>query len=342
VVTGNNNLLIKLAAAFVFALAGTVLSQTPTPHQELSPSDKPVDDREAKEKRARELIKQARVAIGGEDALSKVQTLSVSGKMRHFIKYVSVQSPTKVVDKEKNLSGKLEFDFLLPARFRKKVSGHTLRGFGYSYVEIVNGERAWRNPPLRTISSKNDSRVVDIDDFERTIELQARGARQQMTIYSLGWLLEELPTFPLKFIYAGQFQTYSGPADVIVAEGPENFQLFLLLDPQTNLPISVASTFINSRQQPVIVESARFFDRKSMIETFQRARSERQARTTPPQRYELHLKFSDYRQIAGLLFPHRITTLLNREIIEEVRFDQFEINRPINPKKFEGQPEPKY
>jgi hypothetical protein len=92
----------------------------------------------------------------------------------------------------------------------------------------------------------------------------------------------------------------------------------------------------------VIVESARFFDRKSMIETFQRARSERQARTTPPQRYELHLKFSDYRQIAGLLFPHRITTLLNREIIEEVRFDQFEINRPINPKKFEGQPEPKY
>jgi hypothetical protein len=342
VVTGNNKLLINIAAAFIFALGGPVLSQTPASHQDISPIDKTVEDSAAKEERARELIKRGRVAIGGEDALSRVQTLSVSGKLRRFIKYVSVQSPTRVVDKEKNLSGKLEFDFLLPDRYRKKVSGQTMRGFGYSYAEIVNGERAWRNPPLRTISSRNDSRVVDIDDFERTIELQARGAREQMTIYLLGWLLQPLPTFPLKFIYGGQFQTYSGLAEVIIVEGPENFQLFLLLDPQTNLPISVAATFIHSRQQMVLVESPRFFDRRSMMETFQRARDERKARAKPPQRYELHLKFSDYRQVAGILLPHRITTLLNREAIEEVTFDQFEINHPINPKKFEGQPEPKY
>jgi hypothetical protein len=342
VVAGNNKLLIEFTAAFIFALAGTVASQTTIPHQKAHPLDKTVDDRATKEERARVLIERARVAVGGEDALIKVQSLSVSGKLRRFIKYVSVQSPTKVVDKEKTLSGKIEFDFLFPARFRKKVSGQTLRGFGYSYVEIVNGERAWRNPPLRTISSRNDSRVVDVDDFERTIELQARGARQQVTIYLLGWLLQSLPTFPLKFSYAGQFETFSGRANVIVVDGPENFQLFLLLDPQTNLPISVAATFVEPRQQTVIVEAALFFDRRSMMETFLRARNERKARTKPPQRYELHLQFSDYRQIAGLSLPHRITTLLNDETIEDVTFDGFEINRPINPKKFEGQPDPKY
>jgi hypothetical protein len=266
----------------------------------------------------------------------------VTGKLRRFLKYVSVQSPKKVVEKEKTLTGKVEVEFLFPDKFRKKVSGKTLRGFGFSYIEIVNGSRAWRNPPLRAISSNRDSRVIDIDDFQRTTEFQARGARQQLSIYSLGWILQSLPNFPLDLSYSGRFQTYSGEADVITGEGPENFLIFLLLDPGTNLPSAVALTFVESRQQTVIVESSAFFDRKFMMDTYQRARQERKERTKPPQRYESHLKFSDYRRVQGVLWPHRITTSLNGEIIEELTISEFEINRPINPKRFEGQPEPKY
>jgi hypothetical protein len=78
-----------------------------------------------------------------------------------------------------------------------------------------------------------------------------------------------------------------------------------------------------------------------MAETFQRARQERQQRQTQPRRYEMHLHLSDYRQIAGVLWPHRMTTTLNGEKIEELIFDDFEINRSVNPKKFEGEPEQK-
>ncbi len=328
---------VKVVSAFALALAIAATAETQSPHQKLNP-----DDKAAGAERAHDLIKKARAALGGEDALNTMQTLSASGKLRRFIKYVSVQSPKKAVDKEKTLSGKIEIEFLLPDRFRKKISGQTLRGFGYSYVEIVNGRRAWRNPPLRAASSNRDNRVIDVDDFERTVEMQARGARQQLSIYSLGWMLQALPVFPQEFSYSGRFETRSGLAEVIVAEGPEDFLLFLLLDPKTNLPLAVAITFVESRQQAVIVESAGFFDRKFMMDTYQRARQERKERTKPPQRYELHLQFSDYRRIAGVLWPHRITTSVSGEIIEEMMFDEFEINRPLNPKKFEGQPEPKY
>src|SRR5262245_46721514 len=63
----------------------------------------PADEGRAKSEQALELIKLARVALGGDEALGSIRTLSVSAKLRRPIKYVSVQSPTKVVEKEKVL-----------------------------------------------------------------------------------------------------------------------------------------------------------------------------------------------------------------------------------------------
>jgi hypothetical protein len=296
----------------------------------------------AKSERAEELIKLARVALGGEEALGSIQTLSVSAKLRRPIKYVSVQSPKKVVEKEKVLSGKVELDFLLPDRFRKRTSGERLRGFPFSYIEIVNGERAWRNPPLRTVSSHKDSRVIDVDDFERTIELQRRGARQQLSLFSLGLLLKALPTYPLQYHYLGRMKSLDGEANAIEVTDPENRQTYLLLDPESNLPLAFAWTFIAGRQTTVITETAVFYNPRYFRELIQRVQRERQERMIPPQRYEMKMKFSDYKLVSRVLLPHRITTTLNQEIIEELTFNEFEINRSINPKKFEGEPEPKY
>jgi hypothetical protein len=296
----------------------------------------------AQAEQAEELIKLARVALGGEEALGSIQTLSVSAKLRRPLKYVSVQSPKKVVEKEKVLSGKVELDFLLPDRFRKRTSGERLIGFPFSYIEVVNGDRAWRNPPLQTISSHRDSRVIDVDDFERTVELQRRGARQQLTIYSLGLLLKALPAYPLQYNYLGRTQSFAADANAIAVTDPGNNQMYLLLDPKSNLPLAFAWTFIASRQKTVITEAVGFYNSRFFRETRQRAQRERQERTTPPQRCEMQMKFSDYRLVSRVLLPHRITTTLNQEIIEELTFNEFAINRSINPKKFEGEPEPKY
>jgi hypothetical protein len=53
------------------------------------------------------------------------------------------------------------------------------------------------------------------------------------------------------------------------------------------------------------------------------------------------IRFSDRRQVNGLLLPFRVTTTLNGEVIEEMTINEFEINRPISPKKFAGPPEPR-
>lgn len=297
------------------------------------------DEKPEAAERARELIGRSRTALGLKEATSSVNSIYATGKSRRVINYVSVQSPKKVEEKRKELSGKIEVEFLRPDKFRRKVSGTMLNGDSYKFSQVVNGPRAWRTPPLRALPSAGDRRVIDVGDFERSRRLQARGAMQQMAFFALGWFLEDLPSFPLKYSYAGRLMTYSGEADVIIARGPDGFQFSVLLDPASGFPIALATVFVEAREQAVLVDAPRFFDRRAYLGTLQRARQERQARRKPTMRYEMHFRFSDYRKVAGFLLPYTVTTAINDEVVEVIRFSRIEINRPVNLKNFEGEPE---
>ena len=102
-------------------------------------------------------------------------------------------------------------DFALPDRFRLRIRGATLTGFGFSIEEIINGDRAWRNPPMSVRSFQRDQRVIDVGDAERTLLLQARTARQQIAFHSLGWLVATPSSLPLTLTYAGLFRPPTGP-----------------------------------------------------------------------------------------------------------------------------------
>jgi hypothetical protein len=117
--------------------------------------------------------------------------------------------------------------------------------------------------------------------------------------------------------------------------------LALLLDQKTHLPLALAFSFVEARRETVLVEAASV-SRKFMQDTYLRARQERQARARQPERIEVQWRFSDHRPVEGLLLPHRITTAFNGELSEELVITELALNRPINAKKFEGQPKEKY
>jgi hypothetical protein len=291
--------------------------------------------------RAKELIKLARAAIGGEEALSRIQTITATGKYNRFVKYLSVQSPKKVEEKRKALPGKMEFEFALPDKFRRRVTGARLQGFDYSFAQVVNGAEAWRDPPTRPISSYGDGRVIDVGDVERTAFIHATSAKQELSYFSIGWLTLQLPGYPLKISYLGLYRIGAENAHAISASGDSGFRFALLLDVKTYAPMALAISFVEEIQPLVVVEAAGFFNRRFMQETFARARAERNARTKPPQPCEMLIRFSDRRPVNGALLPFRVTTTLNGEMIEEITMSAFEINRLIKPKKFAGPPEPR-
>jgi hypothetical protein len=291
--------------------------------------------------RAEELIKLARAAIGGEEALGRIQTITATGKYHRFVKYLSVQSPKKVEEKRKALPGRMEFEFALPDKFRRRVTGARLRGFDYSFAQVVNGAEAWRDPPTRPISSYGDGRVIDVGDVERTAFIHATSAKQALSYFSIGWLTLPLPGYPLKMSYLGLYRIGDENAHAILASGDSGFRFTLLLDVKNYAPVAIAISFVEEIQPIVFVEAAGFFSRRFMQETFARARAERKARTKPPKPYEMLIRFSDRRPVNGALLPFRVTTTLNGEVIEEMTMNDFEINRRINLKKFAGPPEPR-
>jgi len=291
--------------------------------------------------RAEELIKLARAAIGGEEVLSRIQTITATAKYNRFVKYLSVQSPKKVEEKQKALPGKMEFEFALPDKFRKRVTGARLRGFDYSFAQVVSGPAAWRDPPTRPISSHSDGRVIDVGDVERTAFIHATSAKQELSYYSIGWLMLPLPGYPLEMSYLGLYPISGENAHAISASGSSGFRFTLLLDTKTYAPTALAISFVEEIQPVVLIETAGFLSRRFMQETFARARAERKARTKSPQPCEMLIRFSDRRPVNGALLPFRITTTLNGDVIEEVTMNEFEINRPIKMKKFAGPPEPR-
>jgi hypothetical protein len=284
--------------------------------------------------RAAELLARARTAAGGAAAIKQVRTLSTTGKYRRYVKYISVQGPKKVVEKVRTIEGNLKFDFAFPDQFRQRIKGETIRGIGYSYADVVSGNDAWRDPPLRPVSSNRDSRVVDVGDVQRTELMTAQEARQQLTLYLFSWMLETLPAFPLDLQLTGRFETDQGPGDVILAMGKGGFSFYLVLDAKTSILTQLVIPFIETRQPIILVEAAGYFDRRFMQETFARARAERQSRRIPQEKRELQMRFSDRRPVAGVMLPHKITMTIDGEIYEEMTFEEFDLNRPINPKNF--------
>lgn len=316
----------------VLALAYPALVALSTPLQDKLPISKAMA-----EMRARDLLAQARRAVGGAEALDKIQTLSATCKLRRHFKYLSVQSPTKMVDKHEIISGKIELDFLLPDRFRRRVKSRDWRGFPYSYTEVVNGAEAWRNPALAARAAGREQRVIDVEDFERNLERQGQNARQQLAFYALGWLLRALPALPLEFEYVGALQIEIGKVEGLLSQGEHGFRALLLLNATSYLPEAVVAATVTPARPPVLVE-AFSFDRRFMRETYAAARRESQARARELRRGELRWRLSDHRPVAGVLLPHQITTSINDEVIEELTVTEVSVNRPINPKKFEDRP----
>jgi hypothetical protein len=291
--------------------------------------------------RAEELIKLARAAIGGEDVLRRIETITATGRYKRFVKYISVQSPKKVEEKRKALPGRMEFEFALPDKFRRRVAGARLRGFDFSFAQVVSGAEAWRDPPARPMALSGDSRVIDVGDVEKTAFIQATSAKQELSYYSIGWLMRPLPGYPLEMSYLGLYQLGAENTHAIVAQGASGFRFTLFLDTKNYAPVALAVSFVEEIRPVVVVEAPYFFNQKFRQDTRARARAEFNARMKPQQPCELLIRFSDRRPVNGAMLPFRVTTSLNGDVIEEMTMNEFEINRRINLKKFAGPPEMK-
>jgi hypothetical protein len=264
--------------------------------------------------RAEEALKQARKAVGGEEKLTAVQSLTAKGKYRR-------------VFGERETSGERELSFQFPDKF---LVADTFAVGGLNTAATtskgLNGGEAWQGGRGGMIVIGGPAMTE-----EQKAAMYRRNFQTEWARLALGMLLTTQPSFPVQFTYAGEAEAEDGKADVLDAAGPEKFAARLFLDKQTHLPLMLTYK-ITARRMAGGALSIRHGMSKEEIDKMIK---EQQEKAGPPQEVEHQIRFSDFRKVGGLTLPHRITqTSDSNDMTEEWEITKYEINPQLKADTF--------
>lgn len=115
--------------------------------------------------------------------------------------------------------------------------------------------------------------------------------------YLLALLLYTDPSFPITFRYAGKAEAPDGRADVLDGDGPDGFVIRLFLDEKTHRPMMMT------------------YGASSTGQTQQ-------------------LRMEEYRETAGIFFPHLLSRSVNGKLREQLRLEKFVVNGRLDARDF--------
>ena len=278
--------------------------------------------------RAVEILKQARAALGGEEKLGSIQSLTLKGKFRRVMQ-------------EREMAGEREFNFLLPDKFMK--SDTMIMGGSSTSIttyRALNGNEHWTGGSgggggMFIIGGSGAKPTKEhLEKIERE---QAQRFRAEYARYVLALLLTAPTGYELEFTYAGEAVADDGRADVIDATGPDNFAARLFLDKETHLPLMLTYRAPKPRMFTTMMRSSNGGDKKKQEDILKetREKSAQELATAKPEEVEMQLRFTDYRKTGGLLLPHRITQGADGEVNEEWEIKTYELNPQFKADKFQ-------
>ena len=270
----------------------------------------------ADDTKAADLLAQARVALGGEQVLARVQSVSASGTVTRAAG--SMQ-----------LSGDLSLQLQLPDRMLRTDALSPAGGLTLVTEQGVNGDvllrgsRTFNAPPGAII------RTPPPPAKGSDAEAQAlRAARADLARLALALLLRTPDSQPTEFSYGGTAEAPDGKADVIDVKGRDGnaFAARLFLDAATRRPLMLSYRGV----APRMVVQTRRVERGA-------APPDAGAPAAPPPGdvVDIDMFLDDYRRVDGIMLPHHITRSVAGEVTEEWTIKSFATNPAFKPGTFD-------
>lgn len=276
-----------------------------------------LEDNGTDNSRARALIEQARAALGGEAKLKAVESLSATASFRQI---PEAEAP--------EVDGEVELSFLLPDKFMKTEVSSIGGGIAeLTRITGFNGDQLFTDA-RSTGSGRVMVRTPGVDNPQAQAN-QLRQARAEAARYLIAWLLTAPEKSSVEFSYAGEAEADNTTADILEARGPEGFNAQLFIDKKTHRPLMLSYRAV----VPRMVMRTRQGTQASRDE-LERGAREPQAAAPPPQESDVHLYFSDYRDVDGIMLPHRITRSVDGRTSEEWEMKRYKINPPLKAEQF--------
>ena len=282
----------------------------------------------AQENKATRVMAQARKALGGEQRLSAIKSLSLRATYQREMSMPGMAGGGRAVimtnggpagDGGAQVTGDIELDVELPGKY---IKVDTSTGFmAMTRTEGFDGDRPFAN----AVSANPNMRIrIDRPQDDPSLTKTALERNQaELARLLLGILGTTPASFPVTYSYVGLAESADGKADVIDVKGPGDFAVRLYVDVQSHLPLMVT---YHAPEPRIVVNTA---DRSSAREDDDRDQAERarrQAESAPPKLVEYRLFFSDYRAVGDFSLPHRIARGTVAKTTEEWEIKSYRIN----------------
>lgn len=265
------------------------------------------------DKRAMELISQARAALGGENKLAKVQGVSGTGTYRRSLQ-------------DRELAGELTLELQLPDKMIRTESASPFGDLTVITKQGLNGEELLRsqhavNAPPGAVISGGPAPTGD------TLTQAIRNQRAEIARLAVSLLLTAPAGVPIEFSYGGEAEAADGKADVIDAKGPGSFVAKLFLDKSSHRPLMLAykgaapqMRITTQRGDGPPPEGGRGGRGRG------RGDGPEPPSMPPPQIVDISMFLEDYQQVDGIWLPFHVSKSIDGKPSEEWTFKAIKVN----------------
>jgi hypothetical protein len=307
----------------------------------------------------KQILADARAALGGDKKLDAVKTLALSGQSLRT-------SPGGTT-----VGGDVEMALELPDKFMRRDMVANMGNMSIYRMSGFNGDgviNEMDQPPQ--LSGGGGGQVVMFrmagpggtvtgpgappltpEQQELMRKAMLTSAKQDFARLTLGMLATSFPAFPLTMTYAGQAESPDGKADIIDVKGEGDFAVRLFIDAKTHLPLMLSwmarEPMTLTRQvsgpgggQSVVAGggAAQAVPGKMTPEEREKltAQMAAQAKEADAKRrvVEYRLFYADYRSVDGVMLPFRLERSVDGKPTEEITFDKVKVNAKIDAKTF--------
>jgi hypothetical protein len=259
--------------------------------------------------KSREVLAEARKALGGQDRVDAVRTILATGKSQRQMGQMQV-------------GGDIELAIALPDRYVRTqidnmMGAQVTREQGFNAGDLI--ERSAAPPGARIMFRSGGD---DGGDPERGRQTRLQAQKNELARLLVAWLASAPAYARAEFTYIGEAESPDGRADAMEVKGADGLALKLFIDKKTRRPLMVTY-----QGRPPVIRT------HTMTQGSQRPAEGALAAETPPLT-EIQWFVDDFRQVGDLWLPHRLVQAAQGNTIEEWEFSKIVVNQPIKDDKF--------
>ena len=278
----------------------------------------------ATEDRAIEVIVAARAAMGGPK-LEAVKTISATGEYRRVMG-------------EREINGETTIEIMVPDKIKRTEEMGIQGGPTFSRTVALDGADYWEDTTNRGgggfmrfggpgASGGPGGQGPSEADRERFRQMAQRRLQGELHRYLLVWLLRT----DAQLTYGGEAEAEDGKADVLEAKSEGGTPVRIFFDQKTHLPLMLT---YEGAQPRMMFRQGRPGGAPGANAAPPDPEEMRRRMAEPPKMVTFEVRFSDFKNVNGVMLPHQTSQSVEGKPTEEWTVSEFKVNPNLKPESF--------